>query len=79
MCSGKYEKLFNYSKNSIDKINKFSLINESQIITEKLIYEDYTEMFYINGNISFFNSHGYLSADDFHTVDVIFIFLKLYQ
>jgi len=28
-------------------------------------------MFYLTGNFSYINSHGYLSADDFHTVDVI--------
>ena len=75
-CSGKYEKQNKKTTNqtlnvsSLDNSTSNSLaVNE----TGKLIYEDYSEMFYITGNFSFLNSHGYLSADDFHTVDVILI------
>lgn len=45
-----------------------STFKDKQI--EKLTYEDYSEMFFLTGNFSYINSHGYLSADDFHTVDV---------
>jgi hypothetical protein len=45
--------------------------------TENLEFEDYSKVIYLNGDFSFFNSFGFLSAEEFHSVD-IYLFLSLF-
>ncbi len=71
-CSGKYKQTTNknFAPINIDSSKNINF-TISNINKQKLFYEDYSEIFYLSGNFTYINSRGFLSADEFNTVDVI--------
>ena len=56
ICKGK----LNYNKTILENAENF----------KEFSYENFEENFYINGTFSLNNPQGYLSADEFFTIDV---------